>query len=170
MASIDNDAINVEELHERDLINLIKDNMSQEKVFNSEIVMILKEQIEHMKSEITHKNTIIEGLMTELYNRNDIKFNSSHLNNEHFNEVSSTTISNHHKEDILADSLTDNQDEWQTINKSRSTIITPEVNWNIPLVNRFNGMPVDDLIDDNISETDFQRSVTNNMATIMKSV
>ena len=162
-----NEDINIAEVHEREVINLIKDNMSQEKAFNSEIVTLLKEQIEHMKTEITHKNTLIENLMTELYNRNNTESNACHINNEHSNSLS--TINNHHEE-VITDSLPDNRDEWQKINERHSTFITPEVKWNLPLVNRFNGMPIEECVmtDDNMSETDSQRSVNNVPSTIKK--
>ena len=165
MDNRNNEVINTAELHEREVINLIKDNMSQEKAFNSEIVTLLKEQIEHMKTEITHKNTLIENLMSELYNRNDTESNACHINNEHSNSLS--TINNHHVE-VITNSLPDNRDEWQKVNERHSTFIAPEVNWNLPLVNRFDGMPIEECVmtNDNMSETDSQRRVINVPSTI----
>ena len=164
-----NEVINSAELHEREVINLIKDNMSQEKAFNSEIVTLLKEQIEHMKTEITHKNTLIENLMSELYNRDDTESNACHINNEHSNSLS--TINNNHHVEVIKNSLPDNRDEWQKVNERHSTFIAPEVKWNLPLVNRFDGMPIEECVmtNDNMSETDSQRRVINVPSTIKKS-
>ena len=50
------------------VMDLIKENMTQEKQHNAEIISMLKEQIDHFKLENIHKNTTIERLMTELYN------------------------------------------------------------------------------------------------------
>ena len=68
---LDNDV-----LKELNVIDLIKLNMAQEKRHNSEIVCLLKEQIEVLQTEIIHKNSLIENLMIELqtskYNDNNI--------------------------------------------------------------------------------------------------
>ena len=162
ITSLDDDIINTEDLHERDLINLIKDNMAQEKMFNTEIVTILKEQITHMKTEITHKNSLIESLMTELYYRNNDDSNSSNLSNEHTSstKLSSTTISDHHKDDDKAND-TDDKVEWQTVNNGRKEIVTSEDNGLITLNNRFDGLPIQECpIDDNLAETELQQNVS----------
>ena len=52
-------------LNNRNLMDLIKDNMLQEKRWNAEITQLLKGQIIHLKSEITHKNMLIENMMIE---------------------------------------------------------------------------------------------------------
>ena len=53
-------------------MDLIKQNMAQEKRHNTEIIGILKEQIEGLQNEIIHKNTLIENLMTELHTSNNM--------------------------------------------------------------------------------------------------
>ena len=66
----------------------------REKLWYDEMHTILKEQIEFLKSEITIKNSLIESLMFELYNRNP-----EGTTNESVSVV--TTNSN----DVLSESL-----------------------------------------------------------------
>ena len=64
--------------------------------------------------------------------------------------------------------VTETRSEWQKVNGTRATNIPRETNWSIPLLNRFDGMPVDEYVreDDNTPETHFQR----NVSTIKKAV
>ena len=70
---IPNDDINTMEHNpdDRNFIDLIKDNMLKEKKWYEDIQNMLKEQLEFLKQEITVKNSLIESLLTELYNRNN---------------------------------------------------------------------------------------------------
>lgn len=54
---------------EKGMIDLIKENMIQEKKWNLEITELLKDQINYLKNDIIHKNTIIESLMVDLSNK-----------------------------------------------------------------------------------------------------
>ena len=49
-----------DDLNERDLIGMIKNCMSQDKVNGQQIIDILKEQIVYLENEINHKNTVIK--------------------------------------------------------------------------------------------------------------
>ena len=49
-------------LKELDVYDLIKENMAQEKRHNLEIINLMEDQIELLRNEITHKNTLIETL------------------------------------------------------------------------------------------------------------
>ena len=53
--------------NDRTIIDLIKDNMAKEQLRNEEMFAILRDEIKFMKDEITHKNTLIESLLTELF-------------------------------------------------------------------------------------------------------
>ena len=55
---------------DRSILDLIKGSMLQEKECNAEIKHILQEQITFLKQEIVTKNTLIERLLVELYERN----------------------------------------------------------------------------------------------------
>ena len=150
-----------DEIHERNIIDLIKENMSQEKMLSSEIINILKDQIEHLKTDIIYKNTLIESLMTELYNRNNAEIKSSTIIDEHF--------SNHHKENPLMEKR-DNYNEWQQSTKPSAVTSTQDNNWNIPLGNRYNGLPLEDCVMvDDVIDSDFQKNIVSNGETINKS-
>ena len=47
-----------EMLNERTMIDFIKENMMKEQIRNVEMFTILKEQVDYLKTEITHKNTL----------------------------------------------------------------------------------------------------------------
>ena len=55
----------------RSIIDIIKENMVNEKEYNAEIINILKEQIIYFKNEIIHENTLIENLIIELNTHNN---------------------------------------------------------------------------------------------------
>ena len=42
---------------EKDIFDLVKENMVQERKWNLEIIKLLKDQIDYLKSDIIHKNT-----------------------------------------------------------------------------------------------------------------
>ena len=56
---------------DRSIIDIIKENVDNEKEYNAEIINIPKEQIIYFKNEIIHKNTLIENLIIELNTRNN---------------------------------------------------------------------------------------------------
>ena len=45
------------------IIDLIKENMEQEKKWNVEVISMLRDQIDYLKNDIIHKNTLIEQLI-----------------------------------------------------------------------------------------------------------
>ena len=51
---------------DRTIIDIIKENMVNKKEYNVEIIKILKEQVEYLKNEIIHKNTLSENLIIEI--------------------------------------------------------------------------------------------------------
>ena len=57
--------------NDRTIIDLFKDSMSKEKIFNDEIITLLKDQVEFLKNEITVKNTLIESILCELYKKSN---------------------------------------------------------------------------------------------------
>ena len=56
-------------INDRELIDVIKENMMQEKKWNMESIEMLKNEVEYLKVEITHKNTIIEDLLVEVFKK-----------------------------------------------------------------------------------------------------
>ena len=50
-------------------IEIIKENMSRERIWNEDVQLILKDQIDFLKKEIIVKNTLIESLMIELHDK-----------------------------------------------------------------------------------------------------
>ena len=56
---------------DRTIIALIKENMEREKTWNAEVISMLREQIDYLKNDIIHKNTLIEQLII-----NDSKSNN----------------------------------------------------------------------------------------------
>ena len=68
----------ISSLNSVSVLDLIKENMIQQKQHNTEVIAILKEQISHFKQEVVHKNKTIENLMIELHNyRNNNNNNDS---------------------------------------------------------------------------------------------
>ena len=59
-----NDSLNRDRL----VIDMIKENMTQERQWNAEIILLLKDSIEHLKYEAHSKNVLIKELMIELRN------------------------------------------------------------------------------------------------------
>ena len=51
---------------DRTIIDIIKENMVNEKEYNAEIIKILKEQVGYFKNEIIHQNTLIGNLIIEI--------------------------------------------------------------------------------------------------------
>ena len=75
----DDGEINKSVLGDRSVINMIKESMLEEKAYNKEIIMLLKDQIDYLKNEIIHKNTLIETLMFEIHDMNAAPLNDSHV-------------------------------------------------------------------------------------------
>ena len=59
------------------MFDLVKDNMVQERKWNSDIIQLLKDQIDYLKNDIIHKNTIIESVMFKIANNNNSNVNES---------------------------------------------------------------------------------------------
>ena len=64
------DVVNEPSFNDRQIIDLIKENMTQEKKWNEERTQLLLSQIEFLKSEILVKNTLIESLIVEISSHN----------------------------------------------------------------------------------------------------
>ena len=62
-------------IDDRAIMDIIKENMAQERKWNEGMTMVLKNQIEYLKTEIIHKNTLIENLIMELLNSRNISIN-----------------------------------------------------------------------------------------------
>ena len=74
-------------INDRELIDVIKENMMQGKMWNMEIIEMLKNEVEYLKVEIIHKNTIIEDLLVEVFKKKILKapiFIPHHLLKEMF--------------------------------------------------------------------------------------
>ena len=56
-------------LNDRYMIDLIKENMLQERKWHAEIVALLKGQISFLETEVIYKNTLIKNLIIELSTR-----------------------------------------------------------------------------------------------------
>ena len=57
------ESINMQLPNDRSIIDLIKENMEQEKKWNVEVISMLRDQIDYLKNDIIHKNTLIEQLI-----------------------------------------------------------------------------------------------------------
>ena len=77
---------------DKEIINLIMENMTREKSWNNEIQTILKQQIEFLKQEIYVKNTLIENLLTELHKQSPDE-NLQKVDNTESENVSSLSSS-----------------------------------------------------------------------------
>ena len=82
-----------------------------------------------------------------------------------------SVIIENNKQNIL--NIHRNQNEWQSINKTRTSTIPRDHNRSIPSANRFCGMStgkdVTNNDDDEATETRYQRNATNNLSTIKNS-
>lgn len=98
--------------------NSLNNTMVTKETINDEICSILKDQVEFLKSEITVKNTMIESVLVELYNRSPESTNdesvsvTSKSNNdlsESLNVLSTSHISIKHNNDLNMEGNYDNQ-------------------------------------------------------------
>lgn len=141
-------------LKELDVYDLIKENMAQEKRHNLEIINLMEDQIELLRNEITHKNTLIETLMTELYNANLNDTNTSTVSSENKNNPS-TSESNpkhnstlnipkeHHKCDNI--NAVNEGSQWTTANNNhKSHYANDHDKFNLPLTNRYQVLTIDE--------------------------
>ena len=87
----DDDELNKSVLEDRNVINMIKESMLEEKAYNKEIIMLLKDQVDHLKNEIIHKNTLIETLMFEIHDKNAAPLNDSHISLHNDNNISTSS-------------------------------------------------------------------------------
>ena len=83
--------------NDNNMIEFIKDSMIKEKKFNDDLQKILIDQVEFLKKEIIIKNTIIERLLSELYNRNP-------TNDSDDGSVSKKSLPSINDEDLLNES------------------------------------------------------------------
>ena len=65
------------EINERYVIDIIRENMSNEKARYEELVHVLKEQIGHLQVEATSRNEQINILLNLLVNKDNIEKNQS---------------------------------------------------------------------------------------------
>ena len=164
-------------LKELNVIDLIKVNMAQEKRYNSEIICLMKEQIEVLQNEIIHKNTLIENLMIELqtskYNDNNMSTISKSESSSNHNSTLSAPYAQHKSS---TNHVNDNIKELQSVNYSNELLNREHIanEWNIvnsnnnanlsidnhnkrskpdiPLFNRFNSLAVGDEVLDTLNE------------------
>ena len=67
---------------DRLVIDMIKENMTQERQWNAEIISHLKDSIEHLKHEAHSKNALIKELIIELRNvRSSCTIGHTHFRN-----------------------------------------------------------------------------------------
>ena len=83
---------------EKDMINIFKENMIQEKKRNLEVTQILKDQINYLKNDIIHKNTLIETLIVEISSKNtDSTFvhSTPEPTDDNYSDMSSSIVNVH---------------------------------------------------------------------------
>ena len=94
----DNSSNDVTIIDDRTIMDIIKENMTQERRWNEEMTIVLKDQIEYLKDEIIHKNTLIESLIVELHNSRNTSLNKTttpslyHNDDDSKNSNNSTTV------------------------------------------------------------------------------
>ena len=94
----DNSSNDVTIIGDRTIMDIIKENMTQERRWNEEMAIVLKDQIEYLKDEIIHKNTLIESLIMELHNSRNTSLNKTttpslyHNDDDSKNSNNSTTV------------------------------------------------------------------------------
>ena len=118
-------------VNNRTMIDLIKDNMSNEKMWNEEVQTILKEQVDFLKNEIIVKNTIIARLMTELYDKCPDSNNT--INDDSIPTVNDQTAAQHSNNNMVIDN---HVDETTFLDGNYTT--SEQINTNIPLPTHFN--------------------------------
>ena len=69
------DDINYDSTNDRSIIDIIKESMIKERKLNADTESILLNQVEFLKQEIAVKNTSIERLITELFEKDSEVFN-----------------------------------------------------------------------------------------------
>ena len=93
------------------MIKIIKESMLKEKAWNEEIKQMLRDQVNYLKSEIIHKNTMIELLIVDINNRNhaDNVTDESVKLNQSSSIVNTINTSNGNKNSSMP-SITENDD------------------------------------------------------------
>ena len=142
------DELNTELLSERNIVDLIKKNMLQEKKWNAEIINLLREQVDYLKNDIIHKNTLIEQLVVNTsqaentrasFTKSDDDYNSLQncsqstsctddvVNDSYY----SATTTSHDKTPLKSTSTTSVDMDWQQIqhkstrkNTNKNSIVT----------------------------------------------
>ena len=125
-------------LDDRNIIDLIKQNMHLEKQWHAEVVGLLKDQVSFLKNEISHKNTLIENLIIELSTRSNNGSRSCSDFNNDSNNASQLSVSSANY---------DNTFESNNSETSKPNMEKPEED--ILCTNRFKTLIIDEDSDSN---------------------
>ena len=159
---------NFEEIsNNRSIIDIIKNNMSQERKWSEEMQMVLKDQIDFLKQEIIVKNSIIENLMVELYDKDHL--NNNCLNNEPNTSITSdvngnvNTILPTNGPSTNAHTDKDSEDYEDSLisynSKRKSKITYEDTVQPIALNNRFSALSTsNDIHDDDVCNENWEKS------------
>ena len=97
--------LNDHTLNDRAVINLLKQQMLEERIRDTESIDILKRQINFMETELINKNELINKLLTELTDKFEYSssWNASHHANISTNSLSSTRATTEKIDESLSD-------------------------------------------------------------------
>ena len=135
--------------HERSIMELIRENMEQDKKRASEYTALLKEQIEYLKKDIDYKNAIIESLLSEVSLKN-AKFNPTvNVSSNGLNECcNDETQSLSDKIDSRGTTYNSEYCKWQYVGgEYKNRIKSPKLNssyTHLDTPNRYRLLVVDD--------------------------
>ena len=171
------ESINMQLPNDRSIIDLIKENMEQEKKWNVEVISMLRDQIDYLKNDIIHKNTLIEQLIcNENKSNNTIPslpsadadnniLECSNISTPCANSVStngtniSTSNNNSYTSDDVKIKNTPDDINWKEVrNKRQKSKLkrNSEMKFNVPLENYYRTLIVD-------TESDFETEFTNHV-------
>ena len=144
------------------MIKIIKESMLKEKAWNEEIKQMLRDQVNYLKSEIIHKNTMIELLIVDINNRNhaDNVTDESVKLNQSSSIVNTINTSNGNKNSSMLETsprITENDDNmcskrdgWEYVTrekkqKNRGSGLSGNIEFgNIESPNRYRHLVLDD--------------------------
>lgn len=134
--------INKSILNDRSVDSLIKKNMLQKKAHNEEITQLLRDQVDYLKNEIIHKNTLIESLMFELHNnKNDVSLNDYHSTIQSDNNSTSMSYEVSSIKNINTPTIS-NEHQWNVANSPSGTKphLRTNISNTIPLSNKYSSL------------------------------
>ena len=154
--TVNDDPIEIDPMDDRSIIDLFKSQMIKEAQWNNEINQVLYDQIDYLKSEIKHKNYIIENIIKSSLCNTEQTVTSS---NDYCEKHDASTIINDNNRVIISsddtprvnngvykiiehdDILSGSNNEWQIDNRKRrhnKSYNIPKRNANVVHANRFN--------------------------------